>query len=72
MKPSSAFWQGFREGLNPMCTVAWLLFGAGHLAYLLCDRCGVRVMFGPYQSLMLASFAICERFRFSAPWECNE
>jgi hypothetical protein len=72
MKPSSAFWRGFWEGLNPMCWVAWLLYGLGHLSYLLCDKCGVRFMFRPYQSLMLASLRICERYRFGAPWGCWE
>jgi hypothetical protein len=65
------FWQGLREGLNPMWAVAWLLFGAGHLFSLLANA-GIPCMYGPYSRLMLWSFAICERFRFSSPWECRE
>jgi hypothetical protein len=66
------FWQGLCEGLNPMWGTAWLLYGIGHLFCLIGNRYHVPGMYGPYNRLMLWSLAICERFRFSSPWECRE
>jgi hypothetical protein len=62
------FWQGFREALNPMWSLAWLLYGAGHLAYLLGNRWHVRGMGLVYSVVMRWSFAICERFGCASPF----
>jgi hypothetical protein len=72
MKLSDAFWRGFWEGLNPMWSVAWILYGIGHLVCLLGNRCHVPGMYRPYNRLMLWSLAICRRFGFSSPWECEQ
>jgi hypothetical protein len=69
---SRAFWQGFRDGMNPMCAVAWLLFWAGHAISLTLNWPGFWRLYPVYNWLMLRSLRICELFRFSAPWECNE
>lgn len=68
MKNKAAFWRGFWEGMNPLCWLAWLLYGAGHVAYLLSDRWHVPGMHGPYHWLMLRSYGMCRRFRLVGPW----
>lgn len=55
-----------------MWSLAWLLYGAGHLAYLLGDRMHIPGMYAPYNWLMLRSCDICERFGFSSPWDCKD
>ena len=63
-----AFWRGFTEGLNPLWAVCWLLFGLGHLCYLLGDRCHIPGMYRPYNRLMLWSLDLQDWCGFSSPW----
>lgn len=69
-KFSAAFLNGFLEGLNPMFSFAYLLYAVGHLLSLLMNRFVSLggVLYPAYNTLMIWSMFIQNKFKFSGPW----
>lgn len=69
---SKAFWRGFWEGVNVLFWLAWALYGIGHLSSLIANLGGPKfwVVFWArvYQTTMLASARVQDRYGFSSPW----
>jgi cytochrome c oxidase subunit IV len=67
---SKAFWRGFWEGMNPLFTLAWVLYYAGYMVSVVMriEWEPVACLYPVYNRLMCWSSAVQDRFGFSGPW----